>query len=147
MILCLINLIEWNSEYIVTKGIFSKFHSSRTFCWCLFLVSLLFVWISSSRNWYFFHMYVLAWTWRMEFFGLSRGCNRIPPFLPPSDSCFSLSLFVLSSPFHKCIAQAYHVQSTVPALRTQRRKRRLKGARYNHQLKKLIIWGRAQTSK
>lgn len=41
MISCLIHLIEWNSKYIVTRGVVSAFHGRRTLCWCIFLASSL----------------------------------------------------------------------------------------------------------
>lgn len=138
--------------YTVTRGIFPKFHSSRTLCWCLFLVSLVSVWMSSSRNSHFLHICIIAGTTRVEPVSLWRGYSRIrscllspfllsslPPALPPFHNSFPLSLF--SSFLHS--SNGYHMPTVFKVCASiENPKRNMKiqrGRRLSYHLKELII--------
>lgn len=145
-------LIKYKSKYTVTRGIFFKFHSSRTLQWCPFLVSLVSVWISSSRISHFLHICVIEGITRVEPVSLWRRYSRIhscllssfllssfPPALPPFHHSCHLSLF--SSFLHS--SNGYHMP-TVFKVRASigNPKRNMKiqrGRRLSHHLKELII--------
>lgn len=93
MISCLFNLIEWNSQYTVTRGILSEFQSSRTLRWCIFLVSLLHEYLYLENP---YALHAVATTTRVECLSLRGGCSRIlssQSFL--SSLSFPLPLFLL----------------------------------------------------
>lgn len=145
--------------YTVTRGIFPKFHSSRTLCWCLSLVSLVSVWISSPRNSHFLHMYH-CWDykggacclWRDTAESLSCLLSpfllsSLPPALPPFHNSFLLPLFFFLS-FLEWISHAYCFQGMCQHWKSKEEyedSKRKKTQSYH--LKELIIRQREIDSK
>lgn len=108
-------LIFNKSMYTVTRGIFLSFivaeHYADVFSW----VSLVSVWISSSRNSHFLHICIIAGTTRVEPVILWRGYSRIL-------SCL-LSPFLLSSlppcslpPFHNSFLSPSFLPFFIPQM-------------------------------